>query len=276
MNQSVIVITGGDLFRLGWCLAGLAAQTNPGHAWEIRIVGDVGKDETIPLTELVQAWQDGGNLAGVPLELDFLPSKEEGSTARTSAARNLGIDRASGEQVLFLDSDCIPDPDWLIAHAEHGGKMVYGWRRHLPESLVDRFDLSLGLEAWLPYCNSDMRLKWGEQAFPQAWYTCNASAPRAALVELGGFDAANYDQGWGGEDIELGYRLSRHGLEVVCLAEKGMVTHLDHPRREQHPRYAELLEKAQKGPQEKVETSDEPADLEPATEPMRGAGRSDE
>jgi hypothetical protein len=266
MKQSVIVITGGDLLRLGWTLAGLAAQTDPGHAWEIRLVGDVEKSEITPLTEFVQAWQDGGDLAGVPLELDFLPAKEPDAPARTSAARNLGIDRSSGEQTLFLDGDCIPDPDWITAHAAHSEKMVYGWRRHLPESLVERFDLSLGLEAWLPYCNGDPRLRWGSQAFPQAWFTCNASAPRVALVELGGFDAKEYDQGWGGEDIELGYRLSRAGLDVVCLAEVGMVTHLDHPRREPHPRYAELLERAQKGPQEKVAELDGPTDLEPADE----------
>jgi GT2 family glycosyltransferase len=77
------------------------------------------------------------------------------------------------------------------------------------------------------------------------WYSCNASAPRAVLVEIGGFDESQ-PMLWGNEDVQLGCRMRDYGLGFVRL-EGGLVTHLDHPRRERRPDFRESFLKCIRG-----------------------------
>lgn len=44
------------------------------------------------------------------------------------AARNIGAARAHGDVLVFVDADCVPEPDWLEAHlaAHRGGATVVG------------------------------------------------------------------------------------------------------------------------------------------------------
>ena len=78
------------------CLEALLAQTYPSHRVELIVVDNGSRDatpdrvRTHPVTLLV-----------------------ERSVRSPYAARNAGIQRASGEVIAFTDADCVPAKDWL-------------------------------------------------------------------------------------------------------------------------------------------------------------------
>jgi glycosyltransferase involved in cell wall biosynthesis len=61
----------------------------------------------------------------------------------------------------------------------------------------------------------------------RAWCGANASAHRAALMAVNGFDET---MKWGGEDKELGVRLANSGVRGQHLRFTAPLVHLDHPR----------------------------------------------
>jgi GT2 family glycosyltransferase len=100
-----------------------------------------------------------------------------------SAARNAGVARAGGELIAFTDDDCEPEPGWLVALAARwagrpdvgvGGTVLNGLRRN-------RFAAASQLV-------HDAAHAWANRAGPRFFSSNNLALPRAALVELGGFD----------------------------------------------------------------------------------------
>ena len=61
----------------------------------------------------------------------------------------------------------------------------------------------------------------------KAWGGANSSAFRAALLAVNGFDET---MKYGGEDKELGVRLTNSGVRGQHLRYVASVVHLDHPR----------------------------------------------
>ncbi|RDC66038.1 glycosyltransferase [Adhaeribacter pallidiroseus] len=94
---SVIVPTYRDWKRLSYCIDALDKQTYPKESFEVIIVNNDPKDE-IP--------------TGYFLPANMVITTE--STSGSYAARNKGISLAKGEIFGFTDSDCIPDPNWLM------------------------------------------------------------------------------------------------------------------------------------------------------------------
>jgi GT2 family glycosyltransferase len=65
---------------------------------------------------------------------------------------------------------------------------------------------------------------------PAPWivfWTCNVSAGTELVRSVGGFDEAF--RGWGGEDLDLGYRLFNAGAKIV-LNRRASSIHLPHPK----------------------------------------------
>lgn len=93
---SIIIPVYNDIERLVYCLKALEEQTYPKDRYEV-IVVDNGSDESIEMFVL-----------SFP-QAKFAREMKPGSYA----ARNVGIDMASGEILGFTDSDCIPAPDWI-------------------------------------------------------------------------------------------------------------------------------------------------------------------
>lgn len=221
---SVIVPVGDDSLRMEWVLAGLACQTT--SSFEVVVCSDDGPPE---LRHLASRYRDRLDLVWT-----HLPGPK--SDSRSGAARNHAVRASRGELLIFLDGDMVPDPDFVDAHVAHYGPdiAVFGYRRHFPMHMVQPLATRAPDYATLRLFSSpDPRLfgyaGWTKPLFYLHFLSCNYSVPAERFCALGGHDERCV--GWGSEDIDLGYRLSRSGCRILPLWGIGNCTHLDHPPR---------------------------------------------
>lgn len=152
---------------------------------------------------------------------------------RAGQARNLGIARAVGDVVIFVDDDVLVRPDFVRQHLEAHAPLAREGRhsvaigyRHRTEQLMGEVP-SLELIHAAERDDRLVELEGPVSAHPTPWvyvYSCNFS------VSLGGPELAFDDgfSGWGMEDTELGYRLWRAGYAIV-EADRARVLHVEDP-----------------------------------------------
>lgn len=128
-----------------------------------------------------------------------------------AAARNAGILAARGEIVLFNDADILASPNLLSTHLrrhrERTGIAVVGLEvqvKDLEEYVYKRDHPEARGHLHPP---SRKKLSW------LYFLTGNASVRRDDVLRAGCFDESF--TGYGHEDLELGYRLQRLGIEIV-------------------------------------------------------------
>lgn len=123
-------------------------------------------------------------------------------------ARNMGLQKSSGDLILFIDSDCVAEPDWIekmvqkhrtTNHAAIGGGVVNG---NDPKNEI----------AWAGYM-AEFREFIPEQGEKEVHHipTCNISYKREYLEKLGGFNPNYYPQ----EDLDFNYRLTQSGATIL-------------------------------------------------------------
>lgn len=128
-----------------------------------------------------------------------------------AAARNAGIAAARGPLVLFNDADILASPDLLSTHL----------RRHRERTGIAVVGLEVQVENLAEYAAKRDRPQARGHLHPSSrktlswlyFLTGNASVRRADLLRAGGFDESF--TGYGHEDLELGYRLQRLGIEIL-------------------------------------------------------------
>jgi len=78
-----------------------------------------------PQDEIIVIGKDDKGLLAAENRLLLL---DTGRPVDASTARNIGIEKAQGDLLIFLDSDCLPQPGWLIEHraAHAAGHDVIG------------------------------------------------------------------------------------------------------------------------------------------------------
>ncbi|MGE5335882.1 MAG: glycosyltransferase [Nitrososphaerota archaeon] len=194
---SVILATHNRRQMLRRCIEALAGQTQDPADFEL-VVGDDGST-------------DGTAAMLRELETPFeLVVRELGKVGR-AAARNAAIEAARGRVCLVIDDDVIAGPELVAAHlAAHREEAVVGIGR-LDQAAPGRRDwyASAFAESW----NDHFARLEGRDVDWTACYAGNLSAPREALLAVGGFTARPT-----GEDAEIGYLLSaRQGCRVRYL-----------------------------------------------------------
>jgi glycosyltransferase involved in cell wall biosynthesis len=196
---SVIVCTYNDENHIGECVEALLVQTYPCKLLELIIVDDGSTDRT---PDILRKYET----------VRYLRQQNQGP----SAARNLGIIKATGEYICFTDSDCRAAPDWvecLISAYRHGKAQkccsLGGRQMGHPDDppfarQVDRFLSAVGFiggDYVKPYMAAR---KVGHNA------SCNTSYRKQALIEVGGFRRGMFP----GEDVEMDRRLADRGWTV--------------------------------------------------------------
>jgi glycosyltransferase involved in cell wall biosynthesis len=222
---SVIIPTYNRAELLRRTLDSLTSQDLPGTDFEVLVIDDGSSDDT---AQLVESYRDR-------MDLHYFFQPDEGW--RVARARNVGIAHATGEVCVFVDAGVLLHSGCLRAHAgshRQAGEpvvvigYVYGYACEGAEAeLMTRtldlddpdasIDLMRETGRW-PDIRESLYVKHGDSfdGLPAPWilhWTCNVSAPTDRLRALGGFD--EQIRSWGGEDIDLGYRLYLDGARFV-------------------------------------------------------------
>ena len=123
-----------------------------------------------------------------------------------AAARNLGVAKATGDTIIFIDSDLVVTDRFLQSHAEalRQGEADFGNDRLFTYGRV------------INTCNFENPTAepFKVTDFSQAFFaTGNVAIARTWLEQAGLFDTRFQLYGW--EDLELGVRLKQLGLKLI-------------------------------------------------------------
>jgi glycosyltransferase involved in cell wall biosynthesis len=213
---SVVIPTYNRQPILEKCLRALEVQelsaSSPVNEYEIVLVDDGSTDGTL---EWLLAHKE---------EFPHVRWFEQ-DHAGPAAARNLGVEKAQGDTIIFIDSDLVVLPDFLQAHADAlvQGREKLGSDRETVLS-TDRF-FTYG--AVVNTCNFDHPTSepYKITDFSAAFFaTGNVAISKHWLEKAGLFDTRFQLYGW--EDLELGVRLKKLGLKLIkCPAAVGYHWH---------------------------------------------------
>jgi glycosyltransferase involved in cell wall biosynthesis len=134
-----------------------------------------------------------------------------------AAARNYGVKNASGEWILFNDSDCLPTKSLISGYmiAENGSVAYAGNIKSFGNDRLSQYYESQ--EILLPL----KTINHNNQHVPQYLITANTLVWRDAFISINGFNE-NIPIA-GGEDVDLGLRLSEIGN--LCYAYESIALH---------------------------------------------------
>jgi glycosyltransferase involved in cell wall biosynthesis len=201
MELSVVIPTYNRVSTLREVLPSLLDQTLSGESYEIVLADSHSDDGTADFVCELAGTLPAGRLRYVP-----------GAYGGRAAARNAGIEAARGSVVVFTDADIIAQRDLLERHAvghrsAGGGRIAIVGCELQVTSLDDYRRQRDNPETRKPLHPATRRtLSW------LYFLTGNASVRRADLLAVGGFDESF--TGYGHEDLELGYRLAKSGVDI--------------------------------------------------------------
>jgi glycosyltransferase involved in cell wall biosynthesis len=137
--------------------------------------------------------------------------------AGPAAARNLGVEQALGDTIIFIDSDLVVLNNFLQAHADalmQGKEIIESDRLFTYGAVINTCNFDNPTAE--PYKITD---------FSAAFFaTGNVAIPKHWLEKAGLFDTGFQLYGW--EDLELGVRLKNLGLKLIkCPAAVGYHWH---------------------------------------------------
>ena len=234
-------------------LALTALQVQTDQRFDV-IVSDDGSDEdTLAVLK---------KFAGIfPIKYCWMPHDR----FRAGRARNMGVTLATGQWVLFIDSDILLNPtaighyiniatancdvivggryDWLVPMVITPSDVINRWKElitgTLPpkgtarklEGIIGADPRSLAVDERTGTSTSpfnSMVVRFSHYCL--SLFSGNLLVPRRIYWELGGFDEAMV--GHGGEDCEFSIRAEEHHLPVI-FAEEVVGYHLYHERNQE-------------------------------------------
>jgi GT2 family glycosyltransferase len=229
---SVVVPTYNRAPLLRRTLASLAGQRTP-PPFEVIVADDGSADDS---EKVAAEFRD-------QLAIRYCYQEDQGYWA--ARARNMGAALATAPVLMFLDSGTLAGPDLLAlhlrAHSDHQpeagsaargpGVIGYTYGYDLfqatpglaeavatmsPEQVYERFRTERSFQdgrheelARRGFDLTRLLLPW------LFFWSMNISVHAADYAAVGGFDERF--RSWGQEDLELGYRLHRHGVPLVVV-----------------------------------------------------------
>lgn len=172
------------------------------EGYEIVVVDDGSTDGTV-------AWLQTVEFPHVTL----YEQNHEGA----AVARNLGVDKAIGDTIIFIDSDLVVLKDFLQHHAD----VLTQHYTHQGNDRVFTYGRVVNTCNFEQPTSEPFKVTDYSQAF---FATGNVAIAKHWLLEAGLFDPQFTQYGW--EDLELGVRLKNLGLKLIkCPAAVGYHWH---------------------------------------------------
>lgn len=236
MTVSVILSTYNAVEWLEKVLYGFSVQTYTD--FEIVVADDGSRDETAKLIEKFRRESH--------LQLVHVWHQDDGF--RKTKILNAAILNAKADYLIFTDGDCIPRADFIQVHLDNrkpntflsGGyhKLTMDVSHKIqPDDILSQraFNKNWLIENGHP---KPVNLKIGAPRFLRpilntltptkpTWNGHNASGWKADLMRANGFDER---MKYGGEDRELGERLTFAGIKGKQIRYSAICIHLDHAR----------------------------------------------
>jgi glycosyltransferase involved in cell wall biosynthesis len=233
---SILLATYNWPQALKLCLESLATQTD--QDFEIIIADDGSTESTKQVIETFKASQ--------PISITHLWQEDQGF--RKTKILNQAIAAAHGSYLVFLDGDCIVQPDFVARHRAlaQKGYLVTGSRILLNENLTQQLlswpnwsfadflqsllskRLGGGINKYWP-----LKIKLGNGSWRDykkfVWRRikgCNMACWKSDAEAINGFDETM--TGWGHEDADFVFRLQHHGIHRKSGSWSTEVLHLFH------------------------------------------------
>ena len=233
---SILLATYNWPQALKLCLESLATQTDKN--FEI-IIADDGSTESTK--QVIESFKYSH-----PAVIHHLWQEDQGF--RKTKILNQAIAAAHGDYLVFLDGDCVVQPDFVARHRKlaQKGYLVTGSRILLGETLTQelltwanwsfaRFTenligkrLSGGINKYWP-----LKVKLGNGSWRDykkfVWRRikgCNMACWKSDAEAINGFDETM--TGWGHEDADFIFRLQHHGIHRKSGSWSTEVLHLFH------------------------------------------------
>jgi len=192
MKVSIVIPTYNQKEILAKALDCLILQDYPKDQYEIVVVDDGSSDGTRGMVR---------SKMGSKVDWRYLYQRHRGP----HFARNLGIEKAQGEIIIFVDSDIFVAPNFISEHVKFhqkfGDDVVSG-----PVARTDRLNHIFG-------DSGKRKLRKLSFVFSlPSFITSNLSVRKKILIRVGGFDEEFTGFGW--HDWELGLRLKKLGLKA--------------------------------------------------------------
>lgn len=196
---SVVIGTYNQAKILPKTLDAFATQTLYKDLFEVIVVDSSSHDGTAELFKRYSA----------DFNLRIIIQENKGK----AAARNRGVQEAQGSIILITDADMIADSRLLERH-------VSAHKDQAKPACFEGLTYNMTKLHWPP--ESSFLYPYIHRHYkpltPLGWYyflTGNLSMPKELFLAQGGFDENFTGYGW--EDLELGYRLSKQGVPLFYL-----------------------------------------------------------
>ena len=238
---SVIVTTYNWPEALNLCLLSLTQQTDTN--FEIIVADDGSGASTKEVIDQIAAQST--------LRIEHVWQEDDG--CRKTRIVNRGIEASAGSYLVFIDGDCITQPDFVSQHRKLAQEnyLITGSRILLSESLTkkllqaDRWNYSEFKKHIISYrmagdINKVLQLlvKRGDGQWRNfkrfIWRRikgCNMACWKSDALAIGGFDESLV--GWAHEDADFVFRLEHHGVHRKSGSWSTEVIHLYHRVRDQ-------------------------------------------
>lgn len=210
---AIIYVTSRAQPRFDWFADSLARQLD-GDVLEVLVVdAHHGAARTQRLLDVVAGRFALRHVAPKPSPYSGPHRLTRRSYHTAASARNTGLVHTQAANVAFVDDCAVLGPDWLseVRAAAAGGYVGLGaydkaWEMDVRDGVLRsrRSAPTRGDSRWARGADDGVVAISGSELFG-----CSLAAPRALLLEVGGFD--ELCDSVGGEDWQLGVRLERAG-----------------------------------------------------------------
>jgi glycosyltransferase involved in cell wall biosynthesis len=213
-------------------LRSISLQKHVDGKFEVVVTDDGSADETASLVS------DFARTA--PFPVHFTTHAHDGF--RLAQCRNEGVMKTAAPYLVFLDGDCLIPPDYVYQHfrSRRRRTAMSGDCCRLDRVTSERIDeaaiRSAAYIQWAPAAELQRLAREKRKAW---WYYLTRSRSRPKLLagtaamwredyeRINGYDE-NF-HGWGCEDDDLRWRLSRSGVRIKSVLWRTFSYHLWHP-----------------------------------------------